>query len=99
MRIESTRQVYTKTAKQLRRARCLFVFLNRRRLMSYGDDYMDLFVGKCKEYQFYSTKRSDKDIRYSVLRKLYKIHNPDDLEWHQWYAKYHWRGYTWKRFA
>lgn len=99
MNIIETRKIHDLTGAKLKRARYLFIFICRKRLLFYGDDYMDLFVGKAREYGFYSLKSDDRSIRFFVLRRLYKIHNPDNLSWHQWHAHYHWKTFTWERFA
>lgn len=97
--IKETRRMHDLTGKKLRRARYLFIFLCRRKFFAYDDNYMDLFVEKAKEYGFYSTKSTDSDNRYHVLRRLYRIHNPNGISWHEWYSHYRWRCYEWKKDA
>ena len=97
MDIKEQRRIHTRCGKKLKRARYLFVFLCRNRLLAYDDAYMELFVKKCREYGLYSDGSDDRSIRFFVLRRLYKIHNPDNISWYEWYAHYHWRPFQWTK--
>lgn len=97
MNISDQRRAHDRSGKALRRARYLFIFLHRFDILFKDDAYMDALVAAARRGGLYSDKTCDKSVRFSILRRLFKVHNPMRYNWYEWYAAYRWKHYGWRR--
>lgn len=89
--LRRTRSIHTATSKKLRRARYLFIFLHRKYLHTCSDHQLKLFAERMKAYGLYAQTTLDSDTRWHVLRRLWRVYNPQRLKWSEWIARRKWR--------
>lgn len=99
MKISDQRRTYQRSGKQLRRARCLFIYLQRHKILFGSNAYMNSVVKAMRRAGLYADATDDRSVRFWILRRLFKVHNPDGHDWYRWYAAYHWTGWEWRRKA
>ena len=88
--IGNTRKQFTRTNKQLRRARNLHAFLIRDHIL-YGVDDIRQIVLKMQQRGFYSTSAMPKDMEFGVLRKVWRITRVEYETWDEWLMRTGWR--------
>ena len=86
------------TNQRLRRARRLYIFLNRKHIQT----HIDLTrVGKAmQDAGLYSTTTPVKDLKFAVLRMLWRIEGGTYETWHNWRDEKGWSlgGYRYHGF-
>lgn len=98
IKIVRERENFRTANQRIRRARRLYVFLNRFQLNHLRDPYMDYMVGRMRERGLYSDRVPERNTRQGIQSTLYRIERKEDRRggfgWHEWCFEKGWNAWT-----
>lgn len=92
--VSGIRRAFRGSALALRRARRLYVYLFCRQIRTHLQ--LQEAAERMQAYGLYAEGTAEKDVRFSILRKLWRISGHKD--WHRWRERNGWSFVKWRRW-
>lgn len=101
MKIKDERRKYSSANSKLRRARRLYVYINRNLINSKRNKVLDKMTERAKERGLYAMGTDDRSVRQSIITYLYRIERGAGKSlhpgWYEWLMAKGWdigKGYS-----
>lgn len=103
-RLTAARLTMRQQRRLLARARRLYVRLCRSAIaLDRTGNVLEFCAGRMLDSGMYaecmSRKNGLQNIRFAILRQMWRLDHAQRLTWHEWYFKNGWAPHSWKRIA
>jgi hypothetical protein len=96
--IQKQRTFFTKTNRQLRKARSLYAAFCRQAIaLDRTGQTLDICARRMMKSGMYSDNQCHRHVKYALLRTMWRWDRQLRLSWHDWCYKNGWTGWYWTR--